>query len=414
MSGAASGKALLYIVSLSAVIALAGAGVGCLDREPRDGTRTPAEDRDANSADAGTPDTLELNEARAKPRSDCYACHESDYRHARRHVDVKPTRCAVCHLETGWHPTQRNHPWPLTGHHAKADCFDCHVGNPRKFEETDDACVACHHEDYDNADYPGHDKFALTCEDCHSTKGWKPAKKPQKHKASEDAVETADDAVQPTTAATEQDASGSEPTVDARAATQATDEDRERAAAEASDGTSATHKAAPAATNQATTSKSTATKATTAKTASAKTTQKSVANATTKTATTTSAPKATSPASPATATTQPATSSTAPKTSTTASSTTTPPKTAAKTKPKHPESAFPISRGNHVDIECETCHSQAGKMGKANTDCVQCHKRSKYDRKHQRITDYPTGVAPLNFCVDCHTKGSVKPVARKR
>ena len=84
------------------------------------------------------------------------------------------------------------------------------------------------------------------------------------------------------------------------------------------------------------------------------------------------------------------------------------------TKPKHPESAFPIASGHHTDIECETCHDQPGTMGKANTDCVQCHKRSKYDRKHTRITDYPAGAAPPSFCVNCHTRGTVRPVARAR
>ena len=47
-------------------------------------------------------------------------------------------------------------------------------------------------------------------------------------------------------------------------------------------------------------------------------------------------------------------------------------------------------------------------MGKGNTDCVQCHKRSRFDRKHQGVRDYPLGDAPANFCVECHTRGRIR------
>ncbi len=75
-------------------------------------------------------------------------------------------------------------------------------------------------------------------------------------------------------------------------------------------------------------------------------------------------------------------------------------------EPQHPEARFPIRAGNHADIECRTCHDQGGAMGRDNTDCVQCHARSRYDRIHRRVRDYPDGVASAHFCVTCHTRGT--------
>ncbi len=73
---------------------------------------------------------------------------------------------------------------------------------------------------------------------------------------------------------------------------------------------------------------------------------------------------------------------------------------------QHPENRFPIASGSHADIECRTCHDQGGVMGKGNTDCVQCHARSRFDRRHDGVDGYPTGSAPPNFCVQCHTRGT--------
>lgn len=80
--------------------------------------------------------------------------------------------------------------------------------------------------------------------------------------------------------------------------------------------------------------------------------------------------------------------------------------TVAAAEREHPESKFPISRGNHADIACADCHSLPGKNSKANVDCVQCHKRSRYDRIHARVSEYPLAAVPANFCVVCHTKGT--------
>lgn len=78
----------------------------------------------------------------------------------------------------------------------------------------------------------------------------------------------------------------------------------------------------------------------------------------------------------------------------------------------HPEADFPIARGKHRGIECTQCHDPA--LGPStdgmNTDCVGCHTgehaRSRTDRQHDEVRDYPTGPAPPNFCLDCHPDGT--------
>jgi hypothetical protein len=101
----------------------------------------------------------------------CAECHMSDYRSARHHAGEKPTTCGVCHAQSGWHPTHLEHPFALTGAHAKAKCFDCHTS--AKFHGTSNACIDCHREEYERAPHHvGH--FAITCAECHSFDAWKP------------------------------------------------------------------------------------------------------------------------------------------------------------------------------------------------------------------------------------------------
>lgn len=73
---------------------------------------------------------------------------------------------------------------------------------------------------------------------------------------------------------------------------------------------------------------------------------------------------------------------------------------------EHPETRFPLTRGNHVDIRCVECHSRPGADGRGNTDCVHCHPRSRWDDVHARVGRYPQGAAAPNFCVDCHRSGT--------
>lgn len=108
----------------------------------------------------------------------CASCHLSDFNgvHHPAHKGVKPTTCGICHSQDGWHPSVVNHPWPLTGAHAKEDvCFECHHGDPPTFRGTPKACYACHAADYqkgpDHVELP----YPTTCEQCHGTTAWKPA-----------------------------------------------------------------------------------------------------------------------------------------------------------------------------------------------------------------------------------------------
>ena len=112
----------------------------------------------------------------APPSPECAACHLADYRSVTHppHAGVKPTKCAVCHASYEWRPSRLEHAFPLTGAHAQASCFGCHRGTPAVFEGTPKACVACHRADYDRSTFPGHSRFPLTCDDCHSTSAWKP------------------------------------------------------------------------------------------------------------------------------------------------------------------------------------------------------------------------------------------------
>ena len=83
---------------------------------------------------------------------ECATCHMAEFQSARHHEGEKPTTCAVCHSQSGWHPmAKRRHNFPLTGAHAKASCFYCHKGQPRVFLGTPHECYGCHRADYEKA-----------------------------------------------------------------------------------------------------------------------------------------------------------------------------------------------------------------------------------------------------------------------
>ncbi len=106
-------------------------------------------------------------------RTDCISCHLSEYEGARKHVDKKPTTCGVCHSETSWHRAEREHRWPLTGAHEKADCFSCHEGEPEQYKDTSEACFSCHRGDFEPPPFADHARFSHECDECHSTSDWK-------------------------------------------------------------------------------------------------------------------------------------------------------------------------------------------------------------------------------------------------
>lgn len=106
----------------------------------------------------------------------CVDCHRRNFEAARNpsHAEFS-TACATCHDTSAWRPAAFNHVWPLTGAHAKALCASCHPGDPPVYAGTRTSCVDCHRADYDASPYPGHGTFPTTCQQCHTTSGWKPA-----------------------------------------------------------------------------------------------------------------------------------------------------------------------------------------------------------------------------------------------
>jgi len=108
---------------------------------------------------------------------ECVGCHKDEYDQSPYpgHQSF-PTSCSDCHTTFAWKPAAPyKHLWPLNGAHAKASCTACHKGNPPVYAGTSTACASCHKADYDASPYPGHQGFATTCEDCHTTNAWKPA-----------------------------------------------------------------------------------------------------------------------------------------------------------------------------------------------------------------------------------------------
>ena len=266
-------------------------------------------------------------EAATQP-NECASCHMPEYLAVEKppHAGVRPTECNVCHAQSGWSPAFFKHPWPLEGAHAKATCGECHRGQPPAYEGTSALCVSCHERDFEDSDFPGHPRFAKTCENCHSTTAWTPAKRP-----------------------VEQAGGG---------------------AGEGNEATSKAHEPAHRAAKHAATAESHAI------------TSRAIA------------PREPASAEPVNATPPaPAEPAGAP---------------AEPQQVRHPEQRFPIQSGAHAGIACRTCHDQGGAMGRDNTDCVQCHARTKFDRIHEGVRGYPDGAAPLNFCLRCHASGSAR------
>lgn len=111
--------------------------------------------------------------------TDCFACHESNYRNATNpsHSGF-PTTCESCHSTSAWRPASFDHGrtrFPLTGAHRGLDCTRCHTGG--RYAGTPTDCASCHRADYDRASNPNHaaSRFPTTCETCHTTAAWRPA-----------------------------------------------------------------------------------------------------------------------------------------------------------------------------------------------------------------------------------------------
>jgi len=78
----------------------------------------------------------------------------------------------------------------------------------------------------------------------------------------------------------------------------------------------------------------------------------------------------------------------------------------------HPEARFSIAAGQHSGLMCNDCHdtSRGANTGGANTTCIGCHlgnhERAVQDPNHLGRPGYPTGTAPVNFCLTCHPDGT--------
>jgi hypothetical protein len=111
----------------------------------------------------------------------CVSCHQADFDGAddpNHRAGGFSTECQSCHNDRGWTPATFDHAlsgFPLTGEHARVDCGSCHQGG--NFSGTSSDCVACHRDDFDNANNPNHRSagFPTGCHACHNTNGWRPA-----------------------------------------------------------------------------------------------------------------------------------------------------------------------------------------------------------------------------------------------
>jgi hypothetical protein len=117
------------------------------------------------SADGGT----------AGPAGECAKCHMPEFQAAKNpvHVGERPQTCGICHTQHAWRPSRVDHPWPLTGAHARGHCFYCHDGDEPIFRGTKKECIDCHRPDYEKA--RDHERNPTTCQTCHSTEAWSPA-----------------------------------------------------------------------------------------------------------------------------------------------------------------------------------------------------------------------------------------------
>lgn len=110
--------------------------------------------------------------------TDCYACHESDYRGANdpNHLQAGfPTSCPSCHDQRAWDRAVYSHTgFTLQGRHASTACSECHKNGV--YEGTPTDCASCHIDDYNGTADPNHRAagFPTDCAECHGTgaAGW--------------------------------------------------------------------------------------------------------------------------------------------------------------------------------------------------------------------------------------------------
>lgn len=111
---------------------------------------------------------------------DCYACHETDFQHAKNPDHLMagfPTDCTICHNTfdfeeaTAFDHTLRTD-FPLEGRHRQTGCLECHGDGVFNGKSTE--CVICHAGAYQQTQNPDHlaAQFPTTCDICHTPTGW--------------------------------------------------------------------------------------------------------------------------------------------------------------------------------------------------------------------------------------------------
>lgn len=107
--------------------------------------------------------------ARARPM-ECSSCHKDP------HMGSLSQECSTCHGQTAWMPTTFRHNqtgFELSGAHRFLTCDSCHKN--RIFGGLPNECFFCHFKDF-NASLPQHVGAPTTCNTCHYTFGFRPAK----------------------------------------------------------------------------------------------------------------------------------------------------------------------------------------------------------------------------------------------
>ena len=113
---------------------------------------------------------------------ECITCHEHNQTETDdKHQGVQgylylSIECLACH-PTGDEENAFNHStslFPLIGAHTSQECSSCHQSG---YSNTSTVCSECHQNDYNNSIDPNHNQSGIenTCEECHSSVGWKPS-----------------------------------------------------------------------------------------------------------------------------------------------------------------------------------------------------------------------------------------------
>jgi hypothetical protein len=112
--------------------------------------------------------------------TECYSCHQQDFKTATPDHSSFPTQCQSCHSMDTWFGAKFDHlavtGYALTGMHATLECTACHANN--RFKGTPAACFGCHQTDFTQTNNPPHAQAGLPhdCGVCHSTANWLNAK----------------------------------------------------------------------------------------------------------------------------------------------------------------------------------------------------------------------------------------------